>query len=272
MDHIDIVALSEVMVAFAAADPSERSSIRRHRVWDMELAVIRFAEFLAKGKCGVREFLHERKMLAKTLCVLGMDPIGHAVACQACIDFGMKVLYHHSRPMPEVEVACSACLLPLDEVLRQADIVCVVLPLIRAAETLMREQQFASLNSQRIFLAWRRSPPIEATVAHLSAHYAEHIHLDELTIVAGLSKFHLVRLFATTLGTTPHRYQMLLRVLHAKTMLRHGDPIGEVAFRVGFYDQSHFHRYFSLMVGMTPGQYQKRTPVGNQRNFIQDIK
>lgn len=106
----------------------------------------------------------------------------------------------------------------------------------------------------------------------MSAHYAEHIHLDELTIVAGLSKFHLVRLFATTLGTTPHRYQMLLRVLHAKTMLRHGDPIGEVAFRVGFYDQSHFHRYFSLMVGMTPGQYQKRTPVGNQRNFIQDIK
>ena len=90
-------------------------------------------------------------------------------------------------------------LLPLDELLRQADIVCVVLPLIRAAETLMREQQFASLNSQRIFPKRRRSPPIEATVAHLSAHYAEHIHLDELTIVAGLSKFHLVRLFATTL-------------------------------------------------------------------------
>ena len=272
MDHIDIIALNKVIATFATKDSSERSLIGHPQVWNTGFAVIRLAELLAKEKCSVREFLSERKILTKTLGVLGMDLIGHVVACQAGMDFGMKILYHHVHPVPEVEVACNACLLSLDEVLRQADIVCVALPLPRAAETLMREQKLISSNLQTIFLAWQRLPPIEVAVAHLSARYAEHIHLDELALVAGISKFHLVRLFTTTLGITPHRYQVLLKVLHAKEMLRHGDPIGEVAFHVGFCDQSHFHRYFSQIVGITPGQYQKKTQIGNRRNFIQDIK
>ena len=67
-------------------------------MWDMELAVIRFAEFLAKESVASEEFLHERKMLAKTLAFSAWIPSAMRFACQACIDFGMKVLYHHFAP------------------------------------------------------------------------------------------------------------------------------------------------------------------------------
>ncbi len=272
MSPINIIAFGEVMAGLAAEQPDAVSFVEHDLATGIGLVAIRLADLVKMANCDIEKYLRGENAHSKTLGILGMGPVSQTVIRQARSNFGMKILYHHARSMPKVEAEYDARFLPVDEMLRQADLICVVLPLPPTAEQLMRgHNQFAPLYSARakaIFLAWQRSPPIERAIAHLSTHYAERIHLDDLAAVAKLSKFHLVRLFGEALGITPHRYQMLLRVSHAQAMLRGGDRIGEVAFCVGFCDQSHFNRYFRFLVGVTPGQYQKRLNE-KQRNFIQ---
>lgn len=260
MSPINIVAFSEVMARLSAGQPDAGSFVEHDLATGMGLVAIRLADLVKMANCDIEEYLRSENAHSKTLGILGMGPVSQTVIRQARSNFGMKILYHHARSIPKVEAKYDARFLPVDEVLRQADLICVVLPLPPMVERLMRGHQFASLYSahvKAIFLAWRRSSPIEQAITHLSAHYAERIYLDDLATVAGRNKFHLVRLFGKALGITPHRYQILLRVSHAQAMLRGGDRIGEVAFRVGFCDQSHFNRYFRLLVGRTPSRYQQ---------------
>jgi AraC-like DNA-binding protein len=93
--------------------------------------------------------------------------------------------------------------------------------------------------------------------AYLEAHYAEDVSLETLAAIAGLSAFHLVRLFRRAYGLPPHLYLTHVRVLRAKALLAGGQPIAEVAAAVGFTDQSHLTRRFKRIVGVTPGQYQR---------------
>jgi transcriptional regulator GlxA family with amidase domain len=126
----------------------------------------------------------------------------------------------------------------------------------------------------------RPVPAVEKALAHLHANYAEDIALDELAAAAGLSKFHFLRVFSARLGITPHRYQLLLRVVHAKDLLRDGLDLADVALRTGFFDQSHFTRCFHEIVGVTPGRYQldlapespRARPPAIARNFVQDTQ
>ncbi len=92
---------------------------------------------------------------------------------------------------------------------------------------------------------------------YIEAHYAENISLEQLTQIAYLSPFHLVRIFHDEIGLPPHAYLTQVRINRAKTLLSQGWPITEVAFEVGFVDQSHLTRRFKRILGMTPAQYRK---------------
>jgi AraC-like DNA-binding protein len=91
----------------------------------------------------------------------------------------------------------------------------------------------------------------------LHAGYNRDLTLDNLAAEAGFSKYHAVRSFKRFTGVTPHRYQLHLRVGHAKTLLRGGAEIVYVAHTLGFYDQSHFTNVFRELTGLTPRQYQR---------------
>jgi AraC-like DNA-binding protein len=58
-------------------------------------------------------------------------------------------------------------------------------------------------------------------------------------------------------GVTPNGYLTLLRIEQAKSLLAQGHALVEVASKTGFYDQSHFARYFRTYTGVTPRGYQK---------------
>jgi AraC-like DNA-binding protein len=83
----------------------------------------------------------------------------------------------------------------------------------------------------------------------------EHVGLDELSAAAGLSRFHLIRVFQRRYGVTPFAYQRNRRIEKARAVLRTGSPLAEVAAAAGFADQSHFGRSFRAVMGATPGQY-----------------
>lgn len=92
---------------------------------------------------------------------------------------------------------------------------------------------------------------------YLSENFAENVRSDELAKIAGLSTFHLSRVFTSTVGLPPHAFQTQLRIAHAKVLLRTGMPISQVAAQTGFADQSHLTRHFKRSVALTPGRYQQ---------------
>lgn len=92
---------------------------------------------------------------------------------------------------------------------------------------------------------------------YLEDHAAENVSLAALARFAGLSAFHLSRVFRETVGMPPHAYQTQVRVRRAKSLLRAGRPITLAATEAGFYDQAHLTRHFKGIVGLTPGRYVK---------------
>ncbi|HEX6121693.1 MAG TPA: AraC family transcriptional regulator [Ktedonobacterales bacterium] len=115
---------------------------------------------------------------------------------------------------------------------------------------------------QRHADAPHRTPPTRAEAAtvrqtreYLAAHATEPVALAALATLAGMSAFHLVRVFTAGTGLPPHAYLTQLRVAHAKRLLARRLPAGEVAQLVGFYDQSHLTRHFKRIVGVPPAQY-----------------
>lgn len=84
------------------------------------------------------------------------------------------------------------------------------------------------------------------------------VSLIELAAAAGLSRFHLLRVFRAEVGLTPHVYLNHLRVLEAKRLLSRGHPISEVALTCGFVDQSHLTRRFKQILGFTPGAIRRQ--------------
>lgn len=81
------------------------------------------------------------------------------------------------------------------------------------------------------------------------------ITLADLAAEAGLSRFQLVRNFASAVGLTPHAYIVQRRIDLARRLIGGGMPLAEAAFAAGFADQSHMTRVFVSKYGLSPGIY-----------------
>ncbi|MGE4590641.1 AraC family transcriptional regulator [Alcaligenes aquatilis] len=81
------------------------------------------------------------------------------------------------------------------------------------------------------------------------------IPLHELAQETGFSRYQLIRAFRRHTGLTPQRWQLNQRVNLARDALKQGEELADIAYRLGFSDQSHFQRVFKHYTGVTPGQY-----------------
>ncbi|WP_194790701.1 AraC family transcriptional regulator [Pseudomonas sp. UFMG81] len=95
----------------------------------------------------------------------------------------------------------------------------------------------------------------------------EQLSLGELSLnglarQAGLGRYQFIRAFTTATGMTPHAWLLNARVNHARELLRQGQGLAEVAYQLGFADQSHFQRVFKAHAGVTPGAYRSAPVAG----------
>ena len=88
----------------------------------------------------------------KTLGIVGMGRIGEALARRAAAGFGMRVLYHSQRPKPQVEARHAARQCSLDELLQQADFVCLTVPLSASTEGLIGARELALMKPEGILV------------------------------------------------------------------------------------------------------------------------
>lgn len=79
--------------------------------------------------------------------------------------------------------------------------------------------------------------------------------LAELAVLAGFTKYQLVRAVKRATGLAPLAWRQNARIAQARHMLRAGHPIADTAHELGFTDQSHFHRVFRAHVAASPGAY-----------------
>jgi len=109
----------------------------------------------------------------------------------------------------------------------------------------------------------RRAPQpfdkIQPVLAHAATHLDEDVSLETLARHAGLSPFHLQRIFAVTTGETPKQLTQRLRLGRAAVMLlTTDDSILNVALSCGFQSHEVFIRAFRRRFGMAPSAYRER--------------
>lgn len=92
---------------------------------------------------------------------------------------------------------------------------------------------------------------------HLLACLRDPPDLAALAAEAGLSPFHLLRVYRRATGLPPHAWLAQERVWRARRLLEGGHRPAEVAVAVGFADQAHLNRWFKRVVGVTPAAYRK---------------
>lgn len=89
----------------------------------------------------------------------------------------------------------------------------------------------------------------------LDANLQNKITLADMSRVAAINPFSLVKTFAAKAGLTPWRYVEVLRVNRAKSLIQAGTALKDAALDAGFYDQSHLNRRFKSFLGFTPGYF-----------------
>ena len=88
--------------------------------------------------------------------------------------------------------------------------------------------------------------------------------LDRLSLEAGISKFHFVRLFRTSTGLTPHAFLVGLRMGAARTMLSRTDlSVAAIATRCGYAHAEHFGTAFAKRFGVSPRAFRAHARGGS---------
>lgn len=117
-----------------------------------------------------------------------------------------------------------------------------------------------------------RQPPNASTASlarvkeYMQVYYQRDITVADLASIAGLSRAHLTRAFTAAYHTPPHVYLNAVRLARAKTLIRVGMPLADVAAACGYADQSHLTRRFKGSWGITPAGWRE-----NMRQDVDDL-
>ena len=97
----------------------------------------------------------------KKLGILGLGRIGAAIARRGRFGFGMQVLYHGNNRKPELEQELGARFLGFDELLGEADFVCVVVPLGAQTRRLIGARELGLMKPSAILVNVARGQVVD---------------------------------------------------------------------------------------------------------------
>lgn len=130
-------------------------------------------------------------------------------------------------------------------------------PLIKLCiELLLHNLVDNSFASPDRVMAHQHADALSRAVQFIDFHLAEHIDLQSISRVAGLSPSHFNRIFKAHHHISVHRFVLIRRLERVRKLLRETEQsIATVALEVGFSSQSHLTTAFRQRFAMTPAQY-----------------
>jgi AraC-like DNA-binding protein len=92
----------------------------------------------------------------------------------------------------------------------------------------------------------------------LAENYTRQVRLEEVAAVTGLSRFRVAHLVKECTGKTILQHIKRLRIQKARICLEEtSKDFADIAYELGFADQSHFIRHFREVIGVTPARYRR---------------
>lgn len=105
---------------------------------------------------------------------------------------------------------------------------------------------------------------VHQAVRWLTVQYAQPVSIGQLAKSLGYHRTHLSKLFKKYIGMSPMQFLMKVRMDQAKSLLRTGLTIEQVASSVGFADPLYFSKQFRKTFGESPSEYRKRKRASDQ--------
>lgn len=100
---------------------------------------------------------------------------------------------------------------------------------------------------------------LQQVIDYIDAYLDRDLSIQELSDVVQMSPHYFSQLFKQSTGTTPYQYVIRCRIERAKELISQKKlSLAEIATQVGFVDQSHLHRQFRRLVGITLKNYAKQ--------------
>ena len=114
-------------------------------------------------------------------------------------------------------------------------------------------------------LALERSEAIRSTVLHVDRHFQEPLRVEDMARRVSLTAAYFSRLFHRVTGMTFVDYLTQRRIAEAKELLKStAMRVIDIAFAVGYGDQSYFGRKFRQVTGQTPTAFRRENRVESQ--------
>lgn len=174
LDRLDQAAMVRMNIPVANVPGGSNSAVAEYAVTTASVLLRRFAWADAEIKQG-RYAAFRARMLAENLAgidgllvgIVGFGTIGVAVA-EAFKRAGARLCYFDPKPpRPEAAEALEAWSLTLDDLLAQADVVSLHVPLVAATRGLIGAPQLARMKAQAVLVQASRGGIVdEAALAH----------------------------------------------------------------------------------------------------------
>lgn len=164
-DNIDLAACTRRGVSVANT-PDVLTEATADHAFALLLSVARRIreghELVASGTWGGWQPLQllGRDIAGSTLGIVGLGRIGRAVARRA-LGFGMRLLYHNRHRDPAAERELGAAYRPLEELLRDSDVVSLHAPLTGATRHLIDDGALGQMKPTAILVNTARGPLVD---------------------------------------------------------------------------------------------------------------
>ena len=155
-DNVDLPALTRRGVLLTNT-PGVLTETTADLAWTLMMAagrrIVEGQKLIEAGKWASWSpmFMVGQDIYGATLGIVGAGRIGSALARRAA-GFNMRLLYHNRRPSPELESATGAQYRALDDLLREADYVVVLLPLSNETRGMFGAREFALMKPTAVFV------------------------------------------------------------------------------------------------------------------------
>jgi AraC-like DNA-binding protein len=129
--------------------------------------------------------------------------------------------------------------------------------------------RLVATTSERLPHTWQA--PTEPGAVRRARRLAEtdptaDLRLPALAHAAGMSAFHLHRLYRRLWGVTPAQHRLETRLRIARAALLAGASVAAAAAAAGFADQSHLTRMFRRFMGVPPQRWRRQVERGTVEN------